>query len=231
MGSCCKHLAVRSFALEVRCSCKPPPKQMLSSVLTSKGKVLTLNFHPPRSRAWVRGGDPSEDQLPAPPIPSSSTKYRSSHQHPGLAEEADLSWQLPQGLVLRPCLDVIAGEPGAQDPDSPQATQIGWGRGGSPGPMQTDGCRHLVLEKRMGKRHCLIASAWPAGSCGEGSGALQNTAPSLSPGTPSSPPAKVKEGPGEKAVHLSLTKLSLGGHHPANGWPSGTSKATLRALC
>ena len=46
MGSCCKHLAVRSFALEVRCSCKPLPKQMLSPVLTSKGKVLRLNFHP-----------------------------------------------------------------------------------------------------------------------------------------------------------------------------------------
>ena len=116
MGTCGKRLAVRSFALEVRCSCKPPPKQKLFSVLTSKGKVRRLSFHPLRSGAWVRGGDPSEEQLL--PIPSSSTKYRSSHQHPGLAEEADLSWRLPQGLVLRPCLAVrglllgAAGSPG-----------------------------------------------------------------------------------------------------------------------
>ena len=51
--------------LEVRsqCSCKPPPKQMLFSVLTRKGKVPRLSFHPLRPRPWLRGG-PWAGQLP-----------------------------------------------------------------------------------------------------------------------------------------------------------------------
>ena len=34
-------------------SCEPPPKQMLFSVLTRKGKDPRLHFCPPRSRPWL----------------------------------------------------------------------------------------------------------------------------------------------------------------------------------
>ena len=39
-------------------SCEPPPKQMLFSVLTRKGKDPRLHFCPPRSRPWLWGGCP-----------------------------------------------------------------------------------------------------------------------------------------------------------------------------
>ena len=121
MGSCCKRLAVRSFALEVRCSCKPPQKQMLFSVLTSKDKVLRLNFHPPRSRAWVRGGDPSEDQLPPPPYlhPAPSIGPRTSTQ-------ALLKRQISAGSSLRAWYSDPAwlSSQGSQEPRTQLALRV-----------------------------------------------------------------------------------------------------------
>ena len=64
MVSCCRPPGVRAFVLEVRSwsgskgSCKSLLKQIFS-VLTSKGKVHKLSFHPPRSGSWLRGGVPT----------------------------------------------------------------------------------------------------------------------------------------------------------------------------
>lgn len=68
-----------------------PKLNETNAILCSdKGKVLRLNFHPLRSRAWVRGGDPLRTSYQHPHT-FIQHQYRSSHQHPGLAEEADLS--------------------------------------------------------------------------------------------------------------------------------------------
>ena len=113
-----------------QCPCKPPPKQMLFSVLTRKGKGPILSFHFPRPRPWLRGGTACAGQLPCLSI----------HPVPGL------------------------------------------------GPF---------------------TRAWASllGSPGEGSGALQDTALTLSLGPPPHLPVlrlEDLEGPGEKAViHLS----------------------------
>ena len=121
VGSCCKRLAVRSFALEVRCSCKPPPKQMLFSVLTSKGKVLRLNFHPPRSRAWVRGGDPSEDQLPPPPYLRPAPSIG-----PPTSTQALLKRQISAGSSLRAWYSDPAwlSSQGSQEPRTQLALRV-----------------------------------------------------------------------------------------------------------
>ena len=85
------------------CCCKPPPEQMLFSVLT-KGKVLRLNFRPPRPR--LRGGVPGLASYSAPER-WSSTQSVCFHQCPGPAEEADLSGWSTQGQVPRACPAII----------------------------------------------------------------------------------------------------------------------------
>jgi len=60
VSSCFRLLGVRSFVLEVTlpCSCKSPKKKMVFFVLERKGEVPVLNFCPPRSRSWLKGGGP-----------------------------------------------------------------------------------------------------------------------------------------------------------------------------
>ena len=68
-------------------SCKPPPKKkMLFSVLRRKGKVPRLNFHPVRSRSWLRG---SRSQLAAPSAPGPQPPAQlSSLRKPGTQDPA-----------------------------------------------------------------------------------------------------------------------------------------------
>ena len=108
MVSLYKLLGIRSFVLEVRSrgSWKPPPKQMLFSVLTRRGKVPRLNFHSARSSPGLRGGVPAWAGCPDREC-LSSTQSGSSRQCPGPAEEAAPSWWRPRGQVLRPCPAVI----------------------------------------------------------------------------------------------------------------------------
>ena len=87
-----------------QCCWKPPPKQMLFSVLTKKGKVLWFNFCPLRPR--LRGGVPGLAGYSAPEH-WSSTQSLSFYQCPGPAEEADLSWWCSQGQGRRTCPAVI----------------------------------------------------------------------------------------------------------------------------
>ena len=47
-------LFLRSGHSQVMMLCSPPPKQMLCSVLSRKGKVLRLNFYPLRSSLCLR---------------------------------------------------------------------------------------------------------------------------------------------------------------------------------
>ena len=164
---------------------------MLFSVLTRKGKVPRLNLHPPRSRSWLRGGGPCGGRLPCPGAFLQHPGW-SSHQCPGPAHEADLSWWRPQGQVPRPRPAVITEEtrcPGPNPPQAPQAAQTVVRR---PGPTGCNPCRlRLSLGHRGGdggEVHCHV-EAWggPVDGHGEGSGALQDTAPSLFPGPPSSP--------------------------------------------
>ena len=90
-----------------RCSCNPPPKQMLFPVLKRKGKVPWLNSPPPRSTSWLRGEGLRSGRGPCP---------GALVQHPVWvfppvprpAEEAALSWRHPQGQVPRPCAAIIA---------------------------------------------------------------------------------------------------------------------------
>ena len=128
MVSCCKLLGVRSFVLKVRsqsghrCSCKPPPKQMLFSVLTRKGEVPRLNFHPPRSRPWLRGGGPCTGWVTLP------GRVRPA---PSLGAQARVRRQISAGGALRarspdPTQPSSLREPGAQDPAGPWAFHLNW---------------------------------------------------------------------------------------------------------
>ena len=67
----------------------------------------------------------------------SNTQSGSSCLCPGLAEEADLSWWLPQGQVPRPAQLSSLREPVTQDPTDPQATQMEGARSHNLRPMQT----------------------------------------------------------------------------------------------
>ena len=102
-------------------SCKPPQKQMLFSVLTSKDKVLRLNFHPPRSRAWVRGGDPSEDQLPPPPY-----LHPAPSIGPPTSTQALLKRQISAGSSLRAWYSDPAwlSSQGSQEPRTQLALRV-----------------------------------------------------------------------------------------------------------
>ena len=108
--SCCKFLGVRSFVLKVRSwsghnvAGSLHQKQMLFSVLTKKGKVLRLNFCPPRPR--LRGGVPGPAGFSAREH-WSSTQSVFFYECPGPAEEAELSRWRTQGRVPRACPAVI----------------------------------------------------------------------------------------------------------------------------
>ena len=85
-----------------------------------------------------------------------------------------------------------------------------------------------------GEVHCrLKAWARPVDSLGKGSGALQDTAPSLFPGLPSSPASPRPEGlesPGEKA-RICLLPHSLPDNHDwPELWPDGTSNHWASSL-
>ena len=83
--------------------------------LISMGQVPQHNFHPPRSRPGWQEGVPVGTGYPAPNrLPS--TQSGSSRQRPGLAEEANFSWQVPQVQVPRPAEPPLLREPSAQDP-------------------------------------------------------------------------------------------------------------------
>ena len=155
---------------------------MLFSVLTRKGKVQRLNFYPLRSRPWLRGGGPCMGWLPClgafvqhpvwvlPPVPRPGWGSRSqlaagmtlpSHHHSGSrAPRTQLALRL---LRLRK----MGAGPAARDPWRLPPRPLGCG-GGEGGEV----------------RCCFKAWAWPVGGQGEGSGALQDTALSLSLGPP-----------------------------------------------
>ena len=154
----------------------------------------------------VRTGYPAQE-------PSSSTQSGSSCQCPGPAKEADSSWWYPQRQVPRPCPAVIAEgtrHPGLSQPSD----SSGYPNGRQVPRTATHGyCRHS-RSRRKGKGEGLLllkARAWTVGSHGEGSGALQDTALSLShlhPSSFTSPRSEGLEGPGEKIIfsHLSLPR-------------------------
>lgn len=82
-------------------SCKSPPKQMLFSFMTRKGKVPKLNFHPSRSRPWLnRGGVSVQASHPAPGAP---VQYQDwvHPPAPGPGWKPDLSWRGAQAQVRR----------------------------------------------------------------------------------------------------------------------------------
>ena len=127
-------------------------KKMLFSVLRRKGKVPRLNFHPVRSRSWLRGSRSV----------GSSLRARSPAPRPAVIPEEARSpgpkW--PSGS---------SGHPNRRGWSSrlrPRQTTAAFGHRGRDG----------------GELHrCLKAWTWPEGSLGEGSGALKGTAPSLLP--------------------------------------------------
>lgn len=100
-------------------------------------------------------------------------------------------------------------EPGAQDPDSPQgpqALQIGWG-GRVPG-THADRWLPPLQFWRSGWEGAAsrIASVWPAGSCGEALEPCRTRPPACPQGPPAHHQPRSRR-PGEKAVHLPVTKL------------------------
>ena len=89
---------------------------MLFSVLTRKGKVPRLNFHPPRSRPWLTGGGPCAGQLPCP---GAFIQHPVWVIPPAPRPGWGGSWQRPQGQVPRPCPAIInegARRPGPSRP-------------------------------------------------------------------------------------------------------------------
>ena len=121
--------------------------------------------------------------------------------------------------------------PNPTGPQAPQATN----REGA-GVLQTSPCPRptanaIRLQRRGGGRgsRCLKAWAWAWG-LGKGPGALQDTAPSLFPGAPSSPagprPAEL-EGPREKAKQdaSDLVLQLRTATPPTTGWRASLSLA------
>ena len=146
-------------------SSKLPPKQMLFSVLISMGQVPQQNFHPPRSRPGWEERVPAGTGYPAPNrLPS--TQSGSSRQRPDLAEEANLSWQLPQGQVPRPAEPPLLREPGAQDPIGLRLLTPPSGGWSQRWPLSLG---HWGRNGGEGHHH-LKAWTRPVGGLGEGSG-------------------------------------------------------------
>ena len=152
MVNCCTLLAIRSLVLEVRSrrSWKPPPKQMLFSVLTRKGKVPRLSFQ--RSRPGLRGGGPCAGRLPCPGALVQHPDQMLP-QCPGLAEEVDLSCRRPQGQASRPCPAVITEGTGCPGPSQTSGSSGSANRGRVLwASTHGDHSRHQVPEAGMGER-------------------------------------------------------------------------------
>lgn len=157
---------------------------MLFSVLRRKGKVPRLNFHPVRSRSWLRASRSVGSSLRAgSPAPRPAVI-------PEEARSPGPKW--PSGS---------SGHPNRRGWSSrlrPRQTTAAFGHRGRDG----------------GELHrCLKAWTWPEGSLGEGSGALKGTAPSLLPWPqPNSSTGQRRgelEGPREKAQTCLLPVVHL----------------------
>ena len=158
---------------------------MLFSTLTRKGQVPRHSFHPMRAS-------------------------------PG-QEKAGLSWRLPQGKIsgAYPACHCW----GSQVPRTQPALRLlRLPRSQGPGPTDCVLCR---LQMQQGRRGCdggvhhhLKTWAPPVGHLGQGSGALQDTAPNLFPGFPQPPhwpKAQWPKGPLGEGEGPPLTSLSTTG--------------------
>ena len=115
-----------------------------------------------------------------------------------LAEEVDLSWQLLQGQVPRPCTTSSLREQSAQDTTNPQVPQA---------PQMVGARAHrlrFTTASRPGPR--------PVGGPSKGSGALQDTAPSLFP------VAHTAHLPGKLERRTHLLPHSLPDDHHSTAW-------------
>ena len=114
------------MAVRSPCSCKPPPKQMSFSVLTRKGKVPRLNFHPPEIQGLAKRRESLRRPVTLPgsvcPAPSLG---------PPASVHAQLKRQISAGDTLRarspdPAQPSSLREPGPQDPACLQAFYLNW---------------------------------------------------------------------------------------------------------
>ena len=214
---------------------------MLFSVLTRKGKVPRLNFHPPRSRPWLSGGGPWVGCLPCPgafiqhPVWVFPVVPRPSWE--GRSQLAAPSGPSPQ---TRPS---SLREQGAQDPagpQAPQATQMGAGSHWL--QLMETATAIRLLRGRWGRGSLLLQGLGLASGLpwwGLWSYAGHSPQPVPRPlSSPVGPRPEGLEGPGEKAaislIHLS--RHSLPGGPLQTCWRGGTSNrqangCVLTAAC
>ena len=140
MLSCWKLLGVRSSVLEIRSkSGNDVPINLHQTNVTlcsdKKGEGPKAQLSPFEVQAWLREGVPCGGRGRGYPVQecSSSTQSGSSRQCPGLAEEAVLSWWLPQGQVLRPCPAAVIAE--GTRPPGPSWPSVSSGRPNSGGQV------------------------------------------------------------------------------------------------
>ena len=127
MVSCCRLLGGRSFVPEVRSwAGKDVPVNLHQTNVTlcpdKKGEGAKAHLSPSEVQAWLREGGPCRGASYPAPEHSSRTRFGACRQCPGLAEDDDLSWQLPQGQVPRPCPAVTAERARHPGPNWPSSS-------------------------------------------------------------------------------------------------------------